>query len=69
MISAVNKQYVYHLFIVALISIKFCMFVDTNVTIPGAKLPKYWFKNRYKITKKNDLVSTIVCKFLENVYF
>ena len=28
------------------------MFVDTNVTIPGAKLPKYWFKNRYKITKK-----------------
>ena len=52
MISAVNKQYVYHLFIVALISIKFCMYADTNVTIPGAKFPKHWFKNRYKITKK-----------------
>ena len=52
MISAVNKQYVYHLFVVALISIKFCMFADTNMTIPGAKFPKHWFKNRYKITKK-----------------
>ena len=42
MISAVNKQYVYHLFIVALISIKFCMCADTNVTIPGAKFPKHF---------------------------
>ena len=30
------------------------MFADTNMTIPGAKFPKHWFKNRYKITK-NDL--------------
>ena len=52
MISAVSKQYVYRLFIVALIGIKFCMYANTNVTIPGAKFPKHWFKNRYKITKK-----------------
>ena len=51
-ISAVRKQYVYRLFIVALIGIKFCMYANTNVTIPGAKFPKHWFKNRYKITKK-----------------
>ena len=55
MISAVNKQYVYRLFIVTLIGIKFCMCANTNVTIPGAKFPKHWFKNRYKITKKTDL--------------
>ena len=48
----INKQYVYRLFIVALIGIKFCMYADTNVTIPGATFPKHWFKNRYKITKK-----------------
>ena len=28
------------------------MYADTNVTIPGAKFPKHWFKNRYKIKKK-----------------
>ena len=55
MISAVNKQYVYRLFIVALIGIKFCMYADTNMTIPGAKFPKHWFKNQYKTTKKPDL--------------
>ena len=55
MISAVSKQYVYRLLIVALIGIKFCMYANTNVTIPGAKFPKHWFKNRYTITKKNDL--------------
>ena len=41
-----NRQYVYRLFIVALIGIKFCMYADTNVTIAGAKFPKHWFKNR-----------------------
>ena len=55
MISAVNKLHVYRSFIVALIGIKFCMYADTNVTIPGAKFPKHWFNNRYKIEKKNDL--------------
>ena len=55
MISAVNKQYVYRLFIVALIGTKFCMYGDTNVTILGAKFPKHWFKNRFKITKKNPI--------------
>ena len=67
MISAVNKQYVYRLFIVALIGIKFCMYADTNVTIPGAKFPKHWFKNQYKTTEKPDLYiilgrSVVVCE-------
>ena len=33
-----------HLFIVAIISIKFCMHADTNVTIPGAKFPNIGIK-------------------------
>ena len=54
MISAVNKQYVYRLFVVALIGIKFCMYADTNVTIQelnfqniGLKIDIKLHKNRF----------------------
>ena len=45
------------------------MYADTNVTIPGAKFPKHWFQNRYKITKKTDLHIILGCSVVTKITF